>query len=163
MIESISKVKEPTPHLLWIGNSGLPEHIEELKQFAKSVNVNFNPQVRIDDQELVGILNRAMLMIYAPRLEPFGFASLEANACGVPVIAVAEGGVRETIIDGLNGLLVEHDVNKLAKAIELLRRDKDYAHKIGKNGSKLVAEKWSVNASIDRLESRFEELLNKFC
>lgn len=163
VIESISKVKEPRPHLLWIGNSGLPDHIEELKQFAKSVNVNFNPQVRIDDQELVGILNRAMLMIYAPRLEPFGFASLEANACGVPVIAVAEGGVRETIIDGLNGLLVEHDVNKLAKAIEHLRRDKDYAHKIGKNGSKLVAEKWSVNASIDRLESRFEELLNKFC
>ena len=37
-------------------------------------------------------------MLYAPRLEPFGLAPLEANACGLPVIAVPEGGVRETVV-----------------------------------------------------------------
>ena len=29
-------------------------------------------------------------MLFAPRLEPFGQASLEAGVCGVPVVAVAE-------------------------------------------------------------------------
>ncbi len=96
------------------------------------------------------ILNRAM-MIYAPRLEPFGFAPLEANACGLPVIAVAEGGVRETIIDGLNGLLVENDGKELARAINSLTRNKDYAHKLGENGRKIITQKWSLDASIDRL------------
>jgi glycosyltransferase involved in cell wall biosynthesis len=103
-----------------------------------------------------------MMMLYAPRLEPFGFAPLEANACGLPVIAVAEGGVRETIIDGLNGLIVENDVKELARAIDSLRRDKDYAHKLGENGRKLVTEKWSLKPSIDRLERRFKEVIDQF-
>ncbi len=161
VIESLAKVKEPRPHLLWVGNSGSYEYIESLKQFAKSVNVYFYPKVRIDDRELVYILNRARMMIYAPRLEPFGFAPLEANACGLPVIAVAEGGVRETIIDGLNGLLVEHDVNELARAIDCFRRDKEYADKIGETGHKLITEKWSLNASIDRLESSFKKVMDR--
>jgi glycosyltransferase involved in cell wall biosynthesis len=162
VIESVAKVKEPRPSLVWVGNAGSPEYIEEMKQFAKSLNVDFNPKLRIDDTELVGILNRAMMMIYAPRLEPFGFAPLEANACGLPVIAVAEGGVRETIIDGLNGLIVENDVKELARAIDSLRRDKDYAHKLGENGRKLVTEKWSLKPSIDRLERRFKEVIDQF-
>ena len=46
-------------------------------------------------------------MVYAPCLELVGLAPLEANACGVPVVAVAEGSVRETIVDGVYGLRVQ--------------------------------------------------------
>ena len=63
--------------------------------------------IYLRDQELVSPLSRAKFMIYAPRLKPFGFAPLEANSCGTSVIALAEGGVRETVKDGINGHLVE--------------------------------------------------------
>ena len=162
VIESLAKVKEPRPQLLWVGNVGIPEYIDSLKQFAKSVDVDFNPKVRIDDTEIVDLLNRAMMMIYTPRLEPFGFAPLEANACGLPVIAVAEGGVRETIINKLNGLLVEHDSNELATAISYFITHKESARELGENGSTFVAEKWSLDDSINRLESRFKQLLSAF-
>jgi glycosyltransferase involved in cell wall biosynthesis len=113
----------------------------------------------VSDDELIDILNRAAMMVYAPRLEPFGFTPLEANACGLPVVAVAEGGVRETVVDGINGLLVEPDEKAMARAIERLRDDKDLAYTLGRNGRKLVAEKWSLAASIDRIEQRLEEVL----
>jgi glycosyltransferase involved in cell wall biosynthesis len=45
-------------------------------------------------------------MVYSARLEPFGLAPLEANACATPVVAVAEGGVRESIGNGVNGVLI---------------------------------------------------------
>jgi len=45
-------------------------------------------------------------MVYSARLEPFGLAPLEANACATPVVAVAEGGVRESIRNGVNGVLI---------------------------------------------------------
>ncbi len=40
-----------------------------------------------------------------PILEPFGLAPLEANACELPVVAVAEVGIHEIVIDGVTGLL----------------------------------------------------------
>jgi glycosyltransferase involved in cell wall biosynthesis len=152
VIEAIGRVREPRPRLVWIGNFASRSYLEELSQLAQSVNVGFEPKVGIGDDELVNTLNRASMMVYAPRLEPFGLAPLEANACGLPVIAVAEGGVRETLIDGINGLFVEPDVNAMAKAIAYLRSEKDYARKLAENGNRLVAKKWSLRAAVEQLE-----------
>jgi glycosyltransferase involved in cell wall biosynthesis len=116
---------------------------------------------RIRDEELVDILNRARIMLYAPRLEPFGYAPLEANACGTPVIATAEGGVRETIQDGVNGLLVEHQPEDMAVAIERLIRDDELHQRLSTQAEKLVKEKWSLGSSIDRLERRLERRLRE--
>ena len=123
-----------------------------MRSLAESQRVTFEARASIDDNELVDILNRAIAMVYAPRLEPFGLAPLEANACGLPVVAVAEGGVRETIIDGVNGLLVQHQPQMMAHAIQRLTNDKDLAAQLSKNGSKIVQEKWSVNSAVERLE-----------
>ena len=109
------------------------------------------------DTELVETLNRATAMVYAPRLEPFGLAPLEANACGLPVVAVAEGGVRETIIDGINGLLVQHEPEAMAQAIHRLMQDNELAAQLAKNGSRIVQEKWSVNAAVERLERQLTQ------
>jgi len=160
VIKSLSYVRSPRPRLIWIGNYSFPEdYLDMLKQLARSSNVDFEAKEMVTDDELIDILNRAAMMVYAPRLEPFGFAPLEANACGLPVVAVAEGGVRETVIDGMNGLLVEPDEKAMASAIERIRDDRDYAHSLGQNGRKMVVEKWSLNASIDRIEQRFENFL----
>jgi glycosyltransferase involved in cell wall biosynthesis len=91
-------------------------------------------------------------MLYAPRLEPFGLAPLEANACGLPVIAVPEGGVRETILDGVNGWLVP-DENAMATVLERLLKNPEEARRLGENGIALVDERWSMEAAIDRLEN----------
>jgi glycosyltransferase involved in cell wall biosynthesis len=106
---------------------------------------------------VIDILNRARLMVYAPRLEPFGYAPLEANACELPVVAVAEGGLRETIVDGVNGLLVEGTPDALADAIARIRSDESYARRLGRNGRQLVLERWSWEAAINRLEARMVE------
>jgi glycosyltransferase involved in cell wall biosynthesis len=61
---------------------------------------------RFSDENIVELLNRASVMVYSARLEPFGLAPLEANACATPVVAVAEGGVRESIRNAVNGVLI---------------------------------------------------------
>ena len=48
--------------------------------------------------------------------EPFGLAPVEAMACGTPVIAYPRGALRETVVDGETGYLVE-DEDALAEAI----------------------------------------------
>jgi glycosyltransferase involved in cell wall biosynthesis len=53
--------------------------------------------------------------------EPFGMVMVEALACGTPVIAFPEGAVRELVIDGKTGFLVD-DEREMAAAIGLLPR-----------------------------------------
>ena len=158
IVYALSQVRPPRPRLVWVGNVAIPGYLEELMKFARSVEVEIEPKIGITDAELVDLLNSASMMLYAPRLEPFGFAPLEASACATPIVAVAEGGVRETVADGVNGMLVEYDAAQFADAIERLRNDARYARQLGENGRTLVAEKWSLASAIDRLEGRLLEL-----
>ncbi|HWW77765.1 MAG TPA: glycosyltransferase family 4 protein, partial [Pyrinomonadaceae bacterium] len=158
-IEALALVGGARPRLVWVGNVGHPAYLEELKQRARAAGVEFEPRLRVTDAELVDLLGRAKMMVYAPRLEPFGFAPLEANACGTPVVGVREGGLRETVVDGTTGLLVDGDPRELAAAIERLIEDEEYARRLGENGRRLVAERWSLSASIDRLEERLAEVV----
>jgi glycosyltransferase involved in cell wall biosynthesis len=157
VIKAVAKIGVPRPRLVWIANMVDDWYHEKMRSLAESHRVTFEARASIDDNQLVDILNRATAMVYAPRLEPFGLAPLEASACGLPVVAVAEGGVREAIIDGVNGLLVQHQPQMMAHAVQRLAHDKDLAAQLSKNGSKIVHEKWSVNAAVERLERQLTQ------
>jgi glycosyltransferase involved in cell wall biosynthesis len=157
VLKAIAQIAVHRPPLVWIANRGSDLYYEQMRSLAESYGVSFEVRTSIGDNELVDTLNRAFVMLYAPRLEPFGLAPLEANACGLPVIAVAEGGVREAIIDGVNGLLVQHQPQAMARAIERLRDDKHLTAQLSKSGSELVLEKWSVNSAIERLERQLTQ------
>ncbi|MBC7529480.1 MAG: glycosyltransferase family 4 protein [Chthonomonadaceae bacterium] len=162
VIEALARVPEPRPKLVWIGNITLdPAYLEELKRLAESLHVEFEVRKMISDRDLVDLLNRASMMLSASRLEPFGYAPLEANACGTPVIAVAEGGVRETVIDGENGLLVENDPQEMAAAIIRLRDDPAFARRLGENARRIVESKWNLEAAADRLEQCLQSVTTR--
>jgi glycosyltransferase involved in cell wall biosynthesis len=156
IIEAMGAVAPPRPDLVWIGNTSHQFYRQTMQQLASSLGVRFEPRTNIADAELVDLLNRAAVMAYAPRLEPFGFAPLEANACGLPVVAVAEGGVRETVAHDVNGLLVPNEPAAMAKAIETLLADPAYAARLGAEGARQVAERWSLDAAVERLEVQLD-------
>jgi glycosyltransferase involved in cell wall biosynthesis len=146
--------------LVWIANDSNPVFVEEMKAFAASVGVQLEIRSRVSDEELVDTLNRAALMLYTPHLEPFGLAALEASACGTPVVGIAEAGLRETVINELNGLLTDPEPESIATAIEKLLNDPALAEKYGKQGVDYVNREWTVEGSIDRLEGHLIRTAN---
>ena len=67
--------------------------------------------------------------------EGFGIVYLEANLAGKPVIAGNSGGVRDAVIDGVNGLLVNPEsASGIAAAIIKLARDENLRKKLGEQG-----------------------------
>jgi glycosyltransferase involved in cell wall biosynthesis len=59
---------------------------------------------RSDDE--IRELYRTSEVVLLPGVEDFGIVPVEAQACGTPVVARAEGGAVETVIDGTTGALV---------------------------------------------------------
>ncbi len=68
------------------------------------------PQVEflgsVSDEEVREAYRRAAAVLL-PGAEDFGIAPVEAQACGCPVVALDEGGARETVVDGETGILVQ--------------------------------------------------------
>ena len=160
-VEAVGTIPlEKRPALVWVANMQDEPYLAACIARAKELGVDLQPKKMISDVEMVDLLNRATAMVYAPRLEPFGFAPLEANFCGTPVVGVAEGGVRETVQDGINGLLVDHDPREMGRAIVRLLDDPGLARRLGEQGRELAREKWSVEASIDRLEAELFGVLH---
>jgi len=57
---------------------------------------------RVSDADAAALLSGARALVVTAT-EEFGIAAVEAQAAGRPVIALAEGGVRETVLDGVTG------------------------------------------------------------
>jgi glycosyltransferase involved in cell wall biosynthesis len=158
-VRAVALLPEPRPPLVWIANSGNESYRETVSELARSLGVALHLQMAISDSEVVATLNKAALLLSTSRLEPFGFAALEANACGLPVVGVAEGGIRETVKDGVNGLLVEPDAESVARAIDQLLRNPALAKQLGDAGVANVHENWDVEQSVDRLEKNLLDVV----
>ena len=151
-IEALALLPEPRPVLAWIGNVSYHNTLEKMTALAKERAVPFKPYMGISDDEVVALLNRASALLYAPRLEPFGLSPIEAGACGLPVVAVAEGGVRETVIDGETGFLVQNNPGAVAEAVGRLLSDPDLVQRMSAAGRANAEQKWSFKSAIDNIE-----------
>ncbi len=73
--------------------------------------------------------------------EGFGLVFLEANSCGLPVIAGRDGGSTDAVRDGENGLVVDgRSVAAVAQAMQRLRDDTCLYQAIRARGLALAAE-----------------------
>nr|WP_202512359.1 glycosyltransferase [Streptomyces sp. SID3343] len=90
----------------------------------------------VDRRAMPALLRSADAVVCTPWYEPFGIVPLEAMACGTPVVASAVGGLRDTVVDGVNGLLVPpRDVAALTEALRRLLEQPEWARQMGQAGA----------------------------
>jgi glycosyltransferase involved in cell wall biosynthesis len=109
---------------------------------------------RVDD--LYDEYARCLGVIFPPYDEDFGLVPVEAMSCAKPVVAVDEGGPRETIIDGETGFLVPATPDAIADKARLLASDRHLAREMGRKG-KDRAQQFSWN----RFAREFGEVLHR--
>ena len=88
-----------------------------LEDRARDLDVALTIRSEVSDAELAALYSTATATVAASRLEPFGLTPLESMAVGTPVLAVREGGFRETVTHGVNGILVDRNPAALAVGV----------------------------------------------
>jgi glycosyltransferase involved in cell wall biosynthesis len=78
--------------------------------------------------------------------EGFSFATLEAAASGLPIIATIANGTEDLIEEGVNGFLLKsREPGEIAKKINLLFEKDNLRMKMGENARKTVLQKYSFD------------------
>jgi glycosyltransferase involved in cell wall biosynthesis len=107
-VRAFSRMRRP---LTVIGNGPDARHLRRIA----GPTVRF--EGRVSDDRAAALLSQARALVVTAT-EEFGIAAVEAQAAGRPVIALAEGGVRETVVEGETGVFYEEPtVEALCDAI----------------------------------------------
>ncbi len=97
-----------------------------------------------------------------PYIEGLPRVVIEAMACGVPVVGTDVEGTNEAVVQDETGLLVPpKDAASLANAINKLIDDPHLRIRLGENGRQRVLEVFDIKDHVHRVESVYQELLEK--
>lgn len=163
IIQAISLINEKIrPPLVIVSNTISPSWRDYIRQLALQKKVGVEIKHLTGEEELVQLYRRAKLFLYAPYLEPFGIAVLEAMACGTPVVAVREGGIRESIVHNETGILTERDELEFAEAITKLISDENRWKYLSRKAMEFIQGFWTLDHAGRRLYGHLERAVNLY-
>ncbi|MGW4643243.1 glycosyltransferase [Sphaerisporangium sp. NPDC004334] len=114
----------------------------------------------VSHDEVPALMRSADVAVCVPWYEPFGMVALEAMACGVPVVASAVGGQRETVAHGRTGLLVPpRDPRTLAVAVNTLLADPRLRAAYGRASAERARALYGWERVCARTRSVYEEVV----
>lgn len=115
--------------------------------------------------DMPALLRSADVVACTPWYEPFGIVPLEAMACGVPVVATAVGGIRDTVVDGVTGRLVPpKDPDALGDAIATVVGDRRRGRALGDAGRERACARYTwdrVAADTERIYEKVSPALRE--
>ena len=122
---------------------------DELRELALQRGVGDRLILRQDvgSDELPAAVRAADVVISTSEYEGFGLSIVEAMACGVPVVAMAAGGLTDVVDADRTGLLVgPGDVAALTDGLRRLAGDRELRQRFGAAGRERVQEHYTPDA-----------------
>jgi len=153
----IKKRNSSKEKLLIVGNGPA---MDELKQLTRSLKVEEDVIFTgtVSYEEIQHYYKMAYVFTIASTTETFGIVTIEALASGVPVVAVKAPGAADILTDGLDGLLVDDDVEKIANALEKIIKEPELREKLSLGALK-TSEKYSINKISEKMLNLYREVI----
>ncbi len=152
----ISNIK-PQVKFVAVGEGKLRKKMEEIVQADKLNDKFFFAGHRTDLADFYNIFN---LFVLSSKKEGLGTSVIDALAFGLPVVATSAGGIKEIIVNNVNGILVEPgNPEALAKAIiEIM--DNEQKRKVLVETAMRMIDEFSIEKTIRKNIALYHELLN---
>gem|GEM_PF-1819556 len=145
LVEAFARVRQRIPHAtLLVGGHG--PHGKFLKNRA---GVQYDGAIA--NRDLPDKYARSRLFVTATQQESFGIPMIEAQACGIPIVASDLPPFHENTLPGASADLVPaSDAQALADAIVQLLKDTKRRAAMGKTGRRFAVQKFGRNVVLGR-------------
>jgi glycosyltransferase involved in cell wall biosynthesis/predicted metal-dependent phosphoesterase TrpH len=147
-----ARAKNPRLRLVLVG--GGPEQ----ERLRAQVGEGASFRGWLEGEQLARAYASADIFLFASRTDTFGQVVLEAQASGLPVVAVAEGGPLSLIENRLSGLLCPPDGRALADAVLELADSPGLRERLARGGLAAVGER-TWERALERLADGYRRVL----
>ncbi|MHC4643271.1 MAG: glycosyltransferase family 4 protein [Planctomycetota bacterium] len=151
-----SKTNE-RPITLIAGDGNIRDDLEQLAAELKLDTVYFLGAQ--SHQQMVKLFNVADVAAMPSIFEAFGLVSLEALACGTPVIAGNVGGFSQIVNNEVGYLMEPRDSETLAQKIITFIRE-GFKGKVGDKAVAYIRQNFSWDKTVENIEKVYEQVLN---
>lgn len=166
LIEIVNKIlkKGVAVHLDIVGDG---EERSNLEQLITEYNLSESVKLvgKKTQSEIKGMYLNSDLYVFAAvplpdgRRETQGLATLEAQACGLPVIAYDSGGVKYTINENITGYLFEEfEIDKVVEKLLFLNENRAIIQEMSDNCYKFVEENYCQKVINEKWSSIYSNL-----
>lgn len=112
---------------------------------------------KVSEADKIDLLQKAWVMVNPSFMEGWGITTIEANACGTPVIAADVPGLRDSVKDFETGYLVSHgDTNGFAKRIISVIEDFKLRNKLSEKSIQ-----WAQNFTWDKSVIKLSSIVSR--
>jgi glycosyltransferase involved in cell wall biosynthesis len=148
--------ESPSARMLWVGDGeGMAELRSRISDSARRAR-HISCTWELDVSAIYPALD--ILVVPSRYPDPFGRVSVEAQATGIPVVCSAAGGLPETLLPGVTGLLVPAtDSLVLANTVLDLINDRTRRQDMGNAGTSWARARFGF----DTIARAFETLLTR--
>ncbi|MDX2080507.1 MAG: glycosyltransferase family 4 protein [Terrimicrobiaceae bacterium] len=105
------------------------------------------------------VLGAGDIFLFPSRYEAFSLATIEAAACGLPIVAAKINGTEDFIQPGHTGEFVGHDPQEIADAVLALACDRQRVREMGSAGRERVVANYTWDRVADLTEVAYREAL----
>lgn len=140
--------------------AGEGELLNSMRSLAKELGITRHTSFLGGCDRIADLLSITEIGVLTSLYEGFPNAVLEYMAAGCPVVATDVGGIREAVVDGETGYLVEaRDHEALSRQILRLLGTPQRARAMGIRGRQIVEQKFSSKAQVKAITVLYEQLL----
>jgi glycogen synthase len=180
LVNAIKYLDKDTQVVLCAGAPDTPEIGKEMEDAVKEASKTRDNIVWIDKmldkKDVIQLYSHANVFCCPSIYEPFGIINIEAMACQTAVVASAVGGIKEVVVEGETGLLIQLEQQKsapfepvnpdqfsrdLAAGVNKVIKNKELQNKMAKNGRKRVEEFFDWTAIAKQTEAIYKSLIDK--
>lgn len=179
LVNAIEHLDENVQVVLCAGAPDTKAIAAEMEEAVKRVTAKRDNVIWIsemlDKKDVIQLYSAASVFCCPSIYEPFGIINVEAMACNTAVVASSVGGIKEVVVDGKTGILVQLAQDQqppyeasnpqqfsldLAMAINRLMRDKNLRERMATAGRKRVEEYFDWKSIAQQTKNLYQKVLD---